>query len=75
MSYFLDPYVLVSTTAVLTSLVLAAYAKYTDQENVTKTLWKHLLVSIIIGVAFVFIVNRPEGMLNEPFAIGEIAEF
>ena len=73
---FLDPYILVTTVAIASAVVSALHTRFAEPDvAVGKRFAKTLAIYLAVGLVLVFVANRPEDILNEPFAAGEIADF
>ncbi len=64
-----NPYVLVLVTTLLTATITTLYNRTleSDTSKVNKSFFKILIFGLVSGFALVFIANRPEKVLNEPF--------
>jgi hypothetical protein len=73
----LNPYVIVLTVALLTATLVSIFNKYTEpnEKNVGRNFLKIFVAALVSGVAFVFIANRPDDILTEPFLDGGLADF
>lgn len=65
----LNPYVLVVVTTLLTASLVGLYNKTleTDNSKVMKSFYKIAIIGSVTGLALVFLINRPEKTLTEPF--------
>lgn len=73
----LNPYVIVVVVALLTSILVSIYNKYAEptEKNTTRNFLKIFVAALVSGVAFVFIANKPDDVLTEPFLEGGLADF
>ncbi|AAC96858.1 hypothetical protein PBCVAN69C_626L [Paramecium bursaria Chlorella virus AN69C] len=73
----LNPYVIVITVALLTATLVSIFNKYAEpgEKNVGRNFLKIFVAALVSGVAFVFIANRPDDVLTEPFLEGGLADF
>ena len=73
----MNPYVIVFTVALLTATLVSIFNKYTEpgEKNVGRNFLKIFVAALVSGVAFVFIANRPDDVLTEPFLDGGLADF
>jgi len=73
----LDRYVIVVAVAIFTATLVSVYNKYAEpgEKNIGRNFVKIFIAALVSGTAFVFIVNRPDEVLNEPFMAGGIADF
>lgn len=75
---FLNPYMLVTMTTLLTAILVAVYTKYSDPEDKTpaiKSFFQVLVAGLVMGISFVFVINRPESMMTEAFEINGVPDF
>ena len=73
----MNPYVIVITVALLTATLVSIFNKYAEpgEKNVGRNFLKIFVAALVSGVAFVFIANRPDDILTEPFLDGGLADF
>jgi hypothetical protein len=65
----LNPYVLVVVTTLLTASLVALYNRTLERDTskVMKSFYKIAVIGTVTGLALVFVANRPEKTLSEPF--------
>jgi len=65
----LNPYLLVIATSLITAGLVTLYNKTmeTDKNKINNAFFKILIFGAISGLAFVFVVDRPDAILAEPF--------
>ena len=73
----LNPYIIVMVVALLTATIVSIYNKYAEpnEKNMGRNFLKIFVAALVSGVAFVFIANRPDEILSEPFLEGGLADF
>ncbi|AGE57400.1 hypothetical protein PBCVNEJV4_562R [Paramecium bursaria Chlorella virus NE-JV-4] len=73
----MNPYVIVFTVALLTATLVSIFNKYAEpgEKNMGRNFLKIFVAALVSGVAFVFIANRPDDVLTEPFLEGGLADF
>jgi hypothetical protein len=73
----LNPYVIVMVVALMTATLVSIYNKYTEpnEKNMGRNFAKIFVAALVSGIAFVFVANRPDEILSEPFLEGGLADF
>jgi hypothetical protein len=73
----MNPYVIVITVALMTATIVSIFNKYAEpnEKNSIRNFLKIFVAALVSGVAFVFIANRPDDILTEPFLDGGLADF
>ncbi|ABU44138.1 hypothetical protein AR158_C593R [Paramecium bursaria Chlorella virus AR158] len=73
----MNPYFIVIVVAIFTASLVTLYNKYAEQgeKNPGRTFLKIFVAALVSGVSFVFIANRPDDVLSEPFMEGGLADF
>jgi len=73
----LNPYVIVLVVALMTATLVSIYNKYAEpnEKNMGRNFAKIFVAALVSGIAFVFIANRPDEILSEPFLEGGLADF
>lgn len=73
----LNPHVLVVATTLLTATLVALYTRTleNDAQKAMKSFYKIAVIGIVSGLALVFVANRPEKTLSEPFFEDGVGSF
>ena len=73
----LNPYFIVFITALLAATLVSVFDKYAEsgEKNIGRNFLKIFVAALVSGIAFVFITNKPDDLLSDPFIDGGLADF